>query len=350
MTTYDIALIGFGGVNRTLAELIATRGETLHTELGFGLRVVAITDLRLGSLVQAEGIDLSIPLNLGGGGETFAEYGGSADTNNESVIRNCTADIICEATFTNPDDGEPAVSHVRWALESGKSVCTTNKGPVALRGAELTSLAEQNGVHFEFEGAVMSGTPVIRLAKKMFAGLELKGFEGILNGTSNYVLGRMEAGLGLEAAIGEAQELGYAEANPSADIEGYDVQLKVLILANELLDAGMELQDVQRQGISAVTPENIRKAAREGRRWKLVGAARRNLDGSVTAGVSPVALPLDHGLAGISGATNAVSFDTDLLGAVTVSGPGAGRVETAYALLSDIIAMHAVRTGAAANA
>ena len=255
MTTYDIALIGFGGVNRTLAELIATRGEALRSGLGFGLRVVAITDLRLGSLVQPEGIDLSMALGLGGGSETFAEHGGSADTNNESVIRTCTADIICEATFTNPDDGEPAVSHVRWALESGKSVCTTNKGPVALRGAELTSLAEQNGVHFEFEGAVMSGTPVIRLAKKMFAGLRLNGFEGILNGTSNYVLGRMEAGLDFEAAISEAQELGYAEANPAADIEGYDVQLKVLILANELLDAGIELKDVQRQGISTVTPE-----------------------------------------------------------------------------------------------
>ena len=248
MTTYDIALIGFGGVNRTLAELVATRGDTLRSELGFGLRVVAITDLRLGSLVQPEGIDLGIALNLDGGSETFAAHGGSADTNNESVIRDCTADIICEATFTNPDDGEPAVSHVRWALESGKSVCTTNKGPVALRGAELTALAEQNGVHFEFEGAVMSGTPVIRLAKKMFAGLKLNGFEGILNGTSNYVLGRMESGLDFEEAISEAQERGYAEANPAADIEGYDVQLKVLILANELLDAGIELKDVQRAG------------------------------------------------------------------------------------------------------
>ena len=201
MTTYDIALIGFGGVNRTLAELIATRGEALRSDLGFGLRVVAITDLRLGSLVQSEGIDLSMALNLGSGGETFAEHGGSADTHNESVIRTCTADIICEATYTNPEDGEPAVFHVRWALEAGKSVCTTNKGPVALRGAELTSMAEQNGVHFEFEGAVMSGTPVIRLAKKMFAGLKLNGFEGILNGTSNYVLGRMEAGLDYDAAI-----------------------------------------------------------------------------------------------------------------------------------------------------
>ncbi|WP_459384552.1 homoserine dehydrogenase [Arthrobacter humicola] len=349
MTTYDIALIGFGGVNRTLAELVATRGDTLRSELGFGLRVVAITDLRLGSLVQPEGIDLGIALNLDGGSETFAAHGGSADTNNELVIRDCTADIICEATFTNPDDGEPAVSHVRWALESGKSVCTTNKGPVALRGAELTALAEQNGVHFEFEGAVMSGTPVIRLAKKMFAGLKLNGFEGILNGTSNYVLGRMESGLDFEEAISEAKELGYAEANPAADIEGYDVQLKVLILANELLDAGIELKDVQREGISTVTPENIQKATREGRRWKLVGSARRNPDGSVTAGVSPVALPLSHGLAGVSGATNAVSFDTDLLGPVTVSGPGAGRVETAYALLSDIIAMHAAGKEVAAN-
>jgi homoserine dehydrogenase len=159
----------------------------------------------------------------------------------------------------------------------------------------------------------------------------------------------MESGLDFEAAISEAQKLGYAEANPAADIEGYDVQLKVLILANELLDAGIELKDVQRQGISAVTPEKIQKATREGLRWKLVGSARRNLDGSVTAGVSPVALPLDHELAGISGATNAVSFETDLLGAVTISGPGAGRIETAYALLSDIIAMHAARTGASAH-
>ena len=102
MTTYDIALIGFGGVNRTLAELIATRGEALRSDLGFGLRVVAITDLRLGSLVQSEGIDLSMALNLGSGEETFAEHGGSADTHNESVIRTCTADIICEATYHQP--------------------------------------------------------------------------------------------------------------------------------------------------------------------------------------------------------------------------------------------------------
>lgn len=342
MTTYDLALIGFGGVNRSLAELIATRGETLRAELGFGLRVVAISDLRLGSLLEADGIDLSmaLALALGSDGATFALHGGSAETDNEAVIRNCTADIVCEATFTNPDDGEPAVSHVRWALESGKSVCTTNKGPVALRGRELAALAEQHGVRFEFEGAVMSGTPVIRLAKQMFNGLKLNGFEGIMNGTSNYVLGRMEAGLDLDAAVREAQELGYAEANPAADIEGFDVQLKVLILANELLGGSLQLHDVRREGISALTPEDIRAAAAAGLRWKLVGSARRNPDGGIAASVAPRAVPLEHSLAGIAGATNAVSFETDLLGPVTVSGPGAGRIETAYALLSDIIAIH----------
>lgn len=350
MTTYDIALIGFGGVNRALAELIATRGDGLGRTLGFDLRVVAITDLRLGSLVREEGIDLDMALRMDPAAATFAAYGGSAEPDNERVIRSCPADIICEATFTNPADGEPAASHVRWALESGKSVCTTNKGPVALHGQELGRLAKLQGLHFEFEGAVMSGTPVIRLAKQLFPGLVLRGFEGILNGTSNYVLGRMEEGLSLEDSVREAQRRGYAEADPTADIEGYDVQLKVLVLTNELLGADITLADVQRQGMSTLSPEDIRSAKADGRRWKLVGSARRNRDGTVSAGVAPVALPLDHGLAGVAGANNAVSFDTDLLGAVTVSGPGAGRVETAYALLSDIIAMHTARNPVAADA
>jgi homoserine dehydrogenase len=289
-------------------------------------------------------------LGLDPAAATFASHGGSADPDNERVIRTCSAGIICEATFTNPADGEPAASHVRWALESGKSVCTTNKGPVALHGQELSRLAKLKGLHFEFEGAVMSGTPVIRLAKQLFPGLVLHSFEGILNGTSNYVLGRMEEGLSFEESVLEAQARGYAEADPTADIDGHDVQLKVLILANELLGADITLADVQRQGMSTLSPEDISRARNEGRRWKLVGSARRNLDGSITARVAPVALPLAHGLAGVSGANNAVSFNTDLLGPVTVSGPGAGRVETAYALLSDIIAMHSARKPVAADA
>lgn len=235
---------------------------------------------------------------------------------------------------------------MKWAIESGKHVVTTNKGPVALYGKELSRLAANNGVRFEYEGSVMSGTPVIRLAHKMLGGLELNSVQGILNGTSNYVLGRMEAGLRLDEAIAEAQDRGYAEADPTADIGGSDVRLKVAILANELLGTNLRPSEVDTKGIQDITGDDVAQALASGFRWKLIGEARRAEDGQVVATVQPIALPADHPLAGVSGATNAVSFNTDLLGAVTVSGPGAGRVETAYALISDIIAVDEFVKGA----
>jgi len=347
---YDLALIGFGGVNRALAELIRDRAEHLRSELGFELRIVAITDLRLGSLMQAEGIDVAQVLAMRPGESFDGLPGGDAEARNEYVIRNSTADIVVEATFTNPLDGQPAVSHVTWALESGKHVTTTNKGPIALAGAGLKALAAECGVRFEYEGSVLSGTPILRFAKQQLAGAGLTAVEGILNGTSNYVLGRMEAGLSLGDAVAEAQGLGYAEADPTADIEGSDVQLKVVILANELLGANLSTRDVERVGISVVSADDIVAAATQGKRWKLIGSARRLPDGTVTGRVAPAAVAADHPLQGISGATNAVKFETELLGDVTVSGPGAGRVETAYALLSDIIAIDSsVRNGLVAT-
>jgi homoserine dehydrogenase len=346
MSRYDLALIGFGGVNRALAELVSQRGDRLAEDLGFALRVVAITDLRAGSLVDTDGIDLA-PLLAAEPGELNFEGlpGGSADPRNEWVIRDVPADIVVEATFTNPADGEPALSHVRWGLQSGKHVCTTNKGPVALAGRALKLLAAEHGVSFEFEGSVLSGTPVLRAAQNLLGGLEITGVQGIMNGTSNYILGRLEEGVDLPAAIAEAQRLGYAEADPTADVEGHDVQLKVMILANEVLGAGLGREDVHCEGISAITPHEVQDAASKGLRWKLVGSATRREDGSVDARVAPVALPSHHPLAGISGPVNAVSVHTDLLGTVTVSGPGAGRIETAYALLSDIIAIHQRHAG-----
>jgi homoserine dehydrogenase len=338
LTTYDLALIGFGGVNRALAELIRDQSQRLAF-LGFELRVVAITDFGFGSLVQPEGIDLTAVLAMPQGASFEGLLGGSADPRNEDVIKQSPADIVVEASFTNPVDGEPAASHVRWALASGKHVVTTNKGPVAVHGQELTDLAYESGTKFEYEGTVMSGTPVLRLARKMFDGLELKGVQGILNGTSNYVLGRMEAGLRLEEAIAEAQGHGYAEADPTADIGGSDVRLKVTILANELLGANLKPSEVETRGIQNISSDDVAQALAAGLRWKLIGEARRGEDGHVVASVQPIALPAEHPLAGISGATNAVTFHTDLLGAVTVSGPGAGRIETAYALVSDIIAV-----------
>jgi len=341
VTDYKIALVGFGGVNRGLAQLIAERNAEWRATLGFGLTIVGVTDLFLGSVLDRDGLDAAELVALPAEQGALARIaGGTAEAFNETVIKQSGADIIAEATFTNPVDGEPAATFCRWALESGIHVVTTNKGPIALHGAELKALARQHGVAFEYEGAVMSGTPVIRLARQALAGAGMLGFEGILNGTSNYVLTRMQDGLSFADAVAEAQQRGYAEADPTADVEGHDVRLKVVILANELLDARLQVSDVACSGISAISAADIAQAQAGGQCWKLIGAARRSADGSVAASVEARLLPLAHPLAGIGGALNAVSFDTGLLGAVTVSGPGAGRLETAFALLSDIIALH----------
>ncbi|WP_419795147.1 homoserine dehydrogenase [Pseudomonas palleroniana] len=341
MTEYKLALVGFGGVNRALAQLIAERNERWKTELGFSLKIVGVTDLFLGSLINRQGLDAALLAGLPAVKGALAQLpGGSALALNEVVIKDSGADIIAEATFTTPVDGEPATSFCRWALESAKHVVTTNKGPIALHGAQLKALAQRNHVAFEYEGSVMSGTPVIRLARQLLAGSTINGFEGILNGTSNFVLTRMESGLGFTEAVEQAQALGYAEADPTADVEGHDVRLKVVILANELLDAKLNVSDVRCRGISTLTLDDIDQARQNNARWKLIGAATRQADGSVSASVEPRLLDNAHPLASIGGATNAVSFNTDLIGTVTVSGPGAGRTETAFALLSDIISLH----------
>lgn len=338
---YNIALIGFGGVNRALANIIATDEEKFYREMGFNLRIVAVSDMFLGSVYTPEGIDLTLLAALPvAQGACATLPNGKATAENEDIIKNSNADIVVEATVTDSVTGQPATSHCRWALSTGKHVSTTNKGPLAFAEKELMDLALKNNVGFEYEGVVMSGTPVLRFADKLLKGSEIHQFSGILNGTANYVLGLVEQGHTFADAITSAQKQGYAEADPSADVEGKDVMLKVIVLANRLWGANLTRDNVQCQGITGLTETMVKEAVAEGCHWKLVGKASKQEDGSVVASVSPEKLSLEHPLAGISGAVNAITFTSGMLGDVTVSGPGAGRTETAYAILSDIIAIH----------
>ena len=338
---YNVALIGFGGVNRALVEMISADPEKFHRELGFNLRIVAISDMFLGSAYSPEGLDPALlnalPVKQGA---CAALPNGKVAADNQTIIKESNADIIVEATVTDSVTGEPAISHCRWALSSGKHISTTNKGPLAFAAKELTTLALENNVGFEYEGVVMSGTPVLRFADKLLKGTEISQFAGIVNGTANYVLGLVEQGHSFENAIVSAQQQGYAEADPSADIEGKDVMLKVIVLANRLWGANLSAADVSCKGISILTEAMVKEASTEGCHWKLLGRATKQSDGSIVASVSPEKLSSEHPLSGISGALNALTFTTSLLGDVTVSGPGAGRIETAYAILSDIIAIH----------
>ena len=338
---YNIALVGFGGVNRALADIIATDPEKFYCEMGFNLRIVAVSDMFLGSVYSPEGIDLDLLTTLPAAQGACAELpNGKATADNEDIIKNSNTDIVVEATITDSMTGQPATSHCRWALSAGKHVSTTNKGPLAFAEKELTALALKNNVGFEYEGVVMSGTPVLRFADKLLKGSGINKFAGIVNGTANYVLGLVEQGYTFADAITSAQQQGYAEADPSADIEGKDVMLKVIVLANRLWDANLTQENVQCQGITGLTETMVKQAAAEGYHWKLLGKASKQEDGSIVASVSPEKLSIVHPLACISGAVNAITFTSGMLGDVTVSGPGAGRIETAYAILSDIIAIH----------
>ncbi len=337
MKTLKIAQIGFGTVGQGLLEIIQTKSKDLVETEGVEVRVVAISDFQKGSVADPDGIDIGRALEAVKDGGSLDSYeGGSHGWDALTTISECGADVMCEATFTDLETGEPAISHVKAALEKGMHVTTTNKGPVVLAAREMMDLARKNGVQFLFEGAVMSGTPTLSFAMKNLAGCTISKIEGILNGTTNYMLTEMEAGKDYDIALKQAQELGYAEAVPDADVEGFDAAGKVVILANLLLGAAIGPKDVDRTGITGLSIGQLEKAAKDGLRYKLIGSAEKTATG-IAASVKPIALPLADPLAGVGGATNALTFHTDLLGPVTVVGAGAGRVETGFALLQDLL-------------
>lgn len=339
--TYRLALIGFGNVGQGLAQILADAGEETQKQFGAEFQIVAVSDLLKGSAYDPTGLNPMALLNAiqaEGTLEGLAREGRDWDA--LQTIEEGLADVIVELSYTDLETGEPALTHIRRALQLGKHVVTTNKGPVALHFPELRKLAQEKGVEIGVEGTVLSGTPALRLGMDFLSGAGIRKVQGILNGTTNYILTQMEAGASYRQALSEAQEKGYAEADPTGDVEGHDAAGKVVILANLLMDLPLRMDDVDRQGISHLRSKDITEAAAEGERWKLIGIVERTADGSHQASVRPMRLPMEDPLAAISGATNAITYHTDLLGEVTLVGPGAGRLETGYAVMSDLAAIH----------
>ena len=339
MHSYRLALIGFGNVGQGFAQILRDRGADLAQRFGVEFQIVAVSDLQRGSVYAPEGLDPAALLAAVDAGGSLERLPGAAHGWDAArTIVESGADVVVELSYTNLQTGEPAITHLTLALESGKHVVTTNKGPIALRYPELSALARARGKEIGAEGTVMSGTPALRLGQELLAAAGINRLQGILNGTTNYILTQMENGATYAAALAEAQARGYAEADPTGDVEGHDAAGKVVILANLLLGAALTLADVDRQGITGLTPADIASARADGQRWKLIGSVEKK-DGRVMASVRPTRLPLTHPLASVSYATNALTFSTDLLGEVTLVGPGAGRLETGYALVCDLLAI-----------
>ena len=337
---FKLAFIGFGTVGQGLAKILVEKRELLKKKYKFEYDVVAVSDIKKGSVYNENGLNLEKLLELiKQTGKIESYESGIKGLSSLEVIEKSNADIILEVTWTNIETGEPGLTHMKKALGSGKHVVTTNKGPIALAYHELMETARKNNVFLRFEGTVLSGTPALNLSLEDLAGAYVKSIRGIVNGTTNYILTQMEKGATYDESLKTAQKLGYAEADPTMDVEAWDPVAKITILANAVMEGNIKPKDVEREGITHISLEDVKKAKDEGKRIKLIAKAWRE-NNEVKAKVSPEKVPLTDVLAHIGGPINALTFETDVLGDVTIVGPGAGGIEAGYALLSDMLAIN----------
>ena len=334
MKMIKLGMIGFGNVAHGFIQALIEKKTFFRKEMGLEFLVTSITDIRYGTIYNPDGLPVEKLASV----RDFSEMDQSLirEWNTIQMIRNAESDVIIELSYTDLKTGEPAVLHCQEALLSGKHVITSNKGPIALHYSMLKGLARDNGVKIGCEGTVMSGTPALRLATDSLLPTGITEIKGILNGTTNFILTEMENGSTYDDALKEAQRLGYAEADPSGDVEGFDTAGKIAILAHLVFGTFIKPEDINREGISDITLEDIKYAQKANMHWKLIGALKKT-DKGLEASVKPVMLPEDNPLSAIRGAGNAIQYRTDLLGEITLIGPGAGRKETAAALIEDLL-------------
>jgi homoserine dehydrogenase len=333
-----IALIGFGVVGQGLAQILLDKGTDLAARYGFEAQIAAVVTRTRGSLMHPGGLDLAALLAAAQSG-SLANYpdqpglarGASAVT----IASESFADVLVEVSPSNLTDGQPAIDICEAAFASGKHVVLANKGALLHGYTRLNKAAQAARRRLLFEASVMAGTPSLRLGMQALAGCTITRARGIVNGTTNYILTQMEGGLSYADALAEAQRLGYAETDPTADVEGWDAAAKAVILGAALFGRQFRFAEMTVKGISQLAPDDVAAAASAGERWKLI--AEVTPDG---ASVTPMRLPVAHPLASVAGATNALTITTDLLGDVTLIGKGAGGIQTGFGLLSDLLEIH----------
>lgn len=317
----DLALIGHGNVARRFEALLRERADRLERDHALTCRVVATVTRRRGAYYEGERCPDAF--------DVIRRLGES-----DADLR-----VMVETTTLDVTDGEPAISHVRAAIDAGLHVVTANKGPVAFAYADLRDAAASAGVRFLFEGAVMDGIPIFNLVRETLPIVGVVGFEGVVNTTTNHIITALESGETFDNALARMQAEGIAEADPSLDVDGWDAAAKTAALANVLMQAGITPLDVRRRGLDPGTADAARAARANGRRLKLVASARREASGAIACVVEPRELPRDHLLAGLDGSANALILETDLLERIAICQLSGNLTQTAYALLTDIVAL-----------
>ena len=339
-----LMICGFGRVGRAFAELLLQKHLLLQDKYGLDVSVGAVVDLLGASaeLDESQRLPLEDLLRFVSDGWQVHQFPlfGREGLTAVKAIEEGAFDVLIEATPTNIMDGEPGLTHIRTALGKGMHVITAAKGPLALRFSELKALADQKRVSLKFSAATAAALPTVDVGELCLAGAEILSIEGILNGTTNYILTRMHReGIDYENALAAAQALGIAEPDPSLDVEGWDTAGKLVIIANHLLGASLTLNDVEVSGITGVSRQMIEEAKAQGKFIKLIGRAARK-EGRVVARVAPQALGPEHPMANIHGAQKGLTFLTDSMDRVTVTGGKSDPKGAAAAMLKDLINIH----------
>jgi homoserine dehydrogenase len=338
-----LALLGFGNVGRALAKLLLSKRDEILHKYNIQFLVTGIATGSHGSALTPEGLNLAEALNIFDvKGDISALSTHSPPSTSFEFIQECNADVLFENTPVNYEDGQPAVDHLKLALGKGMHAITANKGPVVHAYRELSALAKSKQCAFLFESTVMDGAPVFSMWREALPGAKLRSFRGVLNSTTNLILTLMEEGKSFEDAVAYAQEIGIAETDPSGDIDGWDAAIKVAALVTVLMDTPLKPHEIHRQGIRKIASETVQGSLQSNRRWKLICSATKEND-RISASVLPMEVEANDPLFTVMGTSSAITFQSDVLGALTLTEEDPGPHTTAYGLLADFLnAIHPI--------
>ena len=335
--TKKLALLGFGNAGQAFAKLLMEKHDEIIEKYGFDVMVTAIATNSKGNLVCADGIDLAKALSDLEESGKFQDENCLVDKNTLEIVSEADYDVLVEMTPLNIFTGQPAISHIETAFSRRKDVITANKGPVAWKFSQLSKIARDNNLKFYYETTVMDGTPVFNLVDKTLMMAKVTEVSGILNSTTNFILEELAKGAEYDDIMSRGRSMGFIEADPAMDIEGYDAAAKITSLLNVLMEADITPDMVDRKGIEDITVEDIKAADKRGNVIKLLCKGVRDEKGNVKASVKPEEVPKNHMLASIDSTTSVVSITTDLMKTVSIIEHEPEIEQTAYGVFGDLL-------------
>jgi len=318
-------------VGRAFLRLLISKETELRRRYDVRWRLTGVATRRIGWLVDPDGLNPLAILN----GHWPAQPPHSSPRNAREWVERSRADVVFEASSLHAATGEPAIDHIKAALELGAHAVTANKGPIVHAFSELASLASEKGRKFLYEATVMDGVPIFSMFPLGLPAMDIRGFSGVLNSTTNVVLTEIEKGRSFDDAIRRAQAMGIAETDPTADLDGWDSAVKIVVMTIVLLGVPIRLEQVRRTGIRELSEEKIRSVRSSGMRYKLVCRAERR-GGGIECGVQPELLLASDPLANLEGSSSAVRFDMDVFSLSMVE-HNPGIEATGYGLLADFL-------------